>query len=57
MDEARGRYSGAIEFLGLTGLAGLDIVLRTTAVLAGGEWHIGAGSAIVLDSDPENEFQ
>ncbi|WP_040405553.1 aminodeoxychorismate synthase component I [Amycolatopsis nigrescens] len=52
---ARGVYSGTIGFLGCDGTADLNIVIRT-AVLTDGQWHVGAGGAIVLDSDAVEEY-
>jgi para-aminobenzoate synthetase len=52
----RGVYSGAIGWLGLGGGADLSVAIRTV-VLAGGRATVGAGGAIVLDSDPEREYE
>ncbi len=53
---ARGIYSGAIGYFGLGGGCDLSVTIRTV-VLAGSAATIGAGGAIVLQSDPEREYE
>jgi len=58
--EARGVYSGAIGYFGLDGVVDLSIVIRTIVLRAGGgakKTTIGAGGAIVMQSDPQEEFE
>jgi para-aminobenzoate synthetase len=54
--EARGVYSGALGYFGLSGDVDLSIVIRT-AVRQGNTLSIGAGGAIVLDSSPQGEYE
>jgi para-aminobenzoate synthetase len=57
--EARGVYSGAIGYFGLDGVVDLSIVIRTIVLRVGGNAKtttIGAGGAIVMQSDPQEEF-
>jgi para-aminobenzoate synthetase len=57
--EARGVYSGAIGYFGADGVVDLSIVIRTIVLRVGGgakTTTIGAGGAIVMQSDPEDEF-
>jgi len=54
--EARGIYSGAIGYLGLSGGCDLSVVIRTI-VIDDEATKIGVGSAIVTQSDAEDEYQ
>jgi para-aminobenzoate synthetase len=54
--EARGVYSGAIGYFGVDGSVDLSIVIRTI-VMRPGATTIGAGGAIVIQSDPDDEFE
>ncbi len=54
--EARGPYSGAIGYLGLGGGCDLSVAIRTI-VVDGESTSIGAGGAIVVQSDPEEEYE
>ncbi len=52
---ARGVYSGALGYFGVDGSVDLSIVIRTI-VIRPGRTTIGAGGAIVMQSDPAEEF-
>ena len=53
----RGVYSGALGWFGLAGNADLAVVIRTAQIDRERQLAtIGAGGAIVLDSDPEQEY-
>lgn len=54
--EARGVYSGTLGYFGLSGGTDLNIVIRT-AVRIGERLTIGAGGAIVLGSDAQEEYE
>jgi para-aminobenzoate synthetase len=53
---ARGIYSGAVGYLGLGGGCDFSVAIRTI-VVDGGTATVGAGGAIVAQSDPEAEYE
>ncbi|MBI5122529.1 aminodeoxychorismate synthase component I [Candidatus Roizmanbacteria bacterium] len=53
--KARGVYSGTIGFLSFNQNAALNIIIRTI-VMQKNNLEIGAGGAILMDSDPEKEY-
>jgi len=52
----RGVYSGSLGFIGLNNTFDLNIVIRT-AVVEPGQVTIGAGGAIVMQSDRQDEYE
>lgn len=51
----RGIYTGSIGFLGLDGSACLNIAIRT-CIITGGTARFSTGGGIVVDSDPQAEW-
>jgi anthranilate synthase component 1 len=54
--EKRGIYAGAVGYFAANGTMDTCIVLRT-AVVKDGVMYVQAGGGVVVDSDPEAEFQ
>jgi len=53
---SRGIYTGAVGYLGFNNESQFNIVIRTL-VREGGKLHYHVGAGIVIDSDPEAEYQ
>jgi anthranilate synthase component 1 len=54
--EKRGVYAGAVGYFAANGTMDTCIVLRT-AVVKDGTMYVQAGGGVVVDSDPESEFE
>jgi anthranilate/para-aminobenzoate synthase component I len=54
--EPRGVYSGSIGYVGLSGAADFNIVIRTI-VLDGVSTTVGVGGAIIMQSDADAEYE
>ena len=52
----RGVYTGSVGYLGFDGSADLNIAIRTV-VLESGRAHLSVGGGILLDSDPDAEYE
>ncbi|HDX9614484.1 aminodeoxychorismate synthase component I [Bacillus toyonensis] len=52
----RGIYTGSIGWIGYSGDAELNIVIRTL-LAKDGQAHVQAGAGIVIDSNPKNEYK
>ena len=54
--DRRGIYAGAVGYISAAGDLDTCIALRT-AILKDGQIHVQAGGGVVLDSDPQYEFE
>jgi para-aminobenzoate synthetase component 1 len=52
----RGAYCGSLGYLSCTGDMDTNILIRTITA-AGGWWQLPVGGGIVVDSDPQREFE
>jgi len=53
---ARGPYAGTVGYFGVDGAMDMCITIRTF-VLTGGRAYLQSGAGIVMDSDPEREYE
>lgn len=52
----RGPYCGSLGYLGLDGAIDLNILIRTVTA-AGGYWQFPVGGGLVVQSDPQSEYE